>query len=84
MPKALALTDAVLAAPPPPPPRAAHPAQTTGKGKKPKPDQKPLQLRLPREEIKAIKIATAQSDYETISDFMLACFHAYMQTRKHA
>lgn len=42
----------------------------------------PLQLRLPRQEIRAIKIAAAEQE-QTISEFMLACFHAHMQTRKN-
>jgi uncharacterized protein (DUF1778 family) len=43
----------------------------------------PLQIRLPRQEVRAIKVAAAESEH-TISDFLLACFHAYMQSRKHA
>ncbi len=42
----------------------------------------PLQVRLPREHVKAIKVAAAQSE-QTISEFMLACFLAYMHTTKH-
>ncbi len=38
----------------------------------------PLQVRLPRHEARAIKIAAAQRD-QSISDFMLACFHVYMK-----
>ncbi len=38
----------------------------------------PLQVRLPREEVKAIKVAAAQRE-QTISDFMLTCFHAFMK-----
>ena len=45
--------------------------------------QMPLQVRLPREEVRAIKIAAAERE-QTVSDFMLACFHAYMQSGKHA
>jgi uncharacterized protein (DUF1778 family) len=50
---------------------------------KPAPAAKPLplQIRLPREEVKAIKIAAAESE-QTISEFMLACFHAFMKLRK--
>jgi hypothetical protein len=44
-----------------------------------KPEQVPLQVRIPKAEARAIKIAAAQAD-QTISDFMLACFHAYMKT----
>jgi hypothetical protein len=43
----------------------------------------PLQVRWPREEVKAVKVAAAESE-QTISDLLLACFHAYMQSRKHA
>lgn len=38
----------------------------------------PLQIRIPAAEVKAIKRAALESD-QTISDFMLACFHAYMK-----
>lgn len=41
----------------------------------------PLQIRIPREEARAIKIAAAERDM-TMSDFMLACFHAYMKSEK--
>jgi uncharacterized protein (DUF1778 family) len=43
----------------------------------------PLQLRLPRAEVRAIKIAAAERE-QTLSDFMLACFHAYIKDEKHA
>jgi hypothetical protein len=59
-------------------PRAArHPAPEA------KPDQIPLQVRLPRSEVRAIKIAAAERE-QTISEFMLACFHACMKSGKHA
>jgi len=38
----------------------------------------PLQVRLPREEVKAIKVAAAERE-QTISEFMRACFHAFMK-----
>jgi hypothetical protein len=38
----------------------------------------PLQIRLQREEVKAIKVAAAERE-QTISDFMLACLHAFMK-----
>jgi hypothetical protein len=38
----------------------------------------PLQIRIPPAELKAIKRAALEAD-QTISDFMLACFHAYMK-----
>ena len=66
-------------------PKAATPARSPAvvpKAAVPpaKPDQVPLQLRIPRAEARAIKIAAAQSD-QTISDFMLACFHASMKSK---
>ncbi len=36
----------------------------------------PLQIRLPASEVKAIKRAALEAD-QTVSDYMLACFHAY-------
>ncbi len=45
------------------------------------PNDKPLQLRLPRAEVKSIKLAAAERE-QTISDFMLASFHAYMKVKK--
>jgi hypothetical protein len=48
----------------------------------PKVAQVPLQVRIPKEAARAIKVAAAERDL-TISDFMLACFHAYMKTSKH-
>lgn len=41
----------------------------------------PLQIRIPREEARAIKIAATERDM-TMSDFMLACFHAYIKNSK--
>lgn len=79
MAKALALTPDALNAPQITP-RAATPAR---RDTEPKPDQVPLQVRIPREDARAIKIAAAQRD-QTISDFMLACFHSYMKDSKHA
>ena len=40
----------------------------------------PLQIRLPRHEVKAIKVAAAQAE-QSISKFMLSCFHAFMHRR---
>ena len=86
MAKALELTDETLTVAPAVP-RAAQIA-TPGPGRRqgkpaPKVEQMPLQVRLPRHEVKAIKIAAAESE-QSISDFMLACFHAYMKSRKQA
>jgi hypothetical protein len=41
-------------------------------------DQTPLQIRIPASEVKSIKRAALEAD-QTISDFMLACFHAHMK-----
>lgn len=87
MPKALQLTDEALTGPPPEPPRAARrqgTAAALSKGKAaPSENTTPLQIRLPRAEVKAIKVAAAEAE-QTISEFMLTCFHVYMQSRKHA
>jgi hypothetical protein len=48
-----------------------------------KPEQIPPQVRLPRYEVRAIKIAAVERE-QTISDFMLACFYAYVKLGKHA
>lgn len=81
MAKPTALTPDVLA-----PSSAASPtAATTPRGatqnKPPQPKPVPLQVRWPREDVKAIKVAAAEAE-QTISEFMLACFHAFMQARK--
>jgi hypothetical protein len=84
MPKPVALTPALVEAPQITP-RAAtstRSARTVAK-KAPKVPQIPLQVRLPRDEVRAIKVAAAERD-QTISDFMLACFHAYMKSGSHA
>ncbi len=86
MAKAIALTPETLRVPQPTP-QAATPARSLAPVAKvgpktkadPKADQVPLQVRLPRDEVRAIKVAAAQRDL-TISDFMLACFHAYKKT----
>jgi hypothetical protein len=67
-------------------PLASTPARTLAASKppavaKPKVEQVPLQVRIPKEAARAIKVAAAERD-QTISDFMLACFHAYMKTSK--
>ena len=41
--------------------------------------REPLQVRWPSADIKAAKLASIQQDFDTVSDFMLACFHAYMK-----
>jgi len=47
-------------------------------------EREPLQVRWPVEDVKAAKLAAIQLDFPTVSDFMLACFHAYMKSRKQA
>lgn len=87
MPKAEPLTPAALAVPQITP-KAATSARSlepaAGPGRPAKTVQMmPLQLRLPRAEVRAIKISAAERE-QTISDFMLACFHAYIKDDKHA
>jgi hypothetical protein len=83
MPKPVPLTPAIMETPQVTP-QAATPARAATKAVPlPKAPQIPLQVRLPREEVRAIKIAAAEHE-QTISDFMLACFHAYMKGGKHA
>jgi hypothetical protein len=79
MPKPTALTPELVEAPQVTPQAATAPrsAIRAAAPKAPKPLPIPLQLRLPREEVRAIKIAAAERE-QTLSDFMLACFHAYM------
>jgi hypothetical protein len=83
MAKAIALTPDALKTPQITP-KAATPARTQSAPVPkaelaPKIDQVPLQIRIPKDDARAIKIAAAQAD-QTISDFMLACFHAYMKS----
>lgn len=46
--------------------------------------REPLQVRWPAEDVKAAKLAAIEQDFPTVSDFMLACFHAYMNANKPA
>jgi hypothetical protein len=83
MAKAVALTLEALKAPQITP-QAATPARTPAKpvaAAEPKVEQVPLQVRIPKDAARAIKVAAAERD-QTISDFMLACFHAYMKSGK--
>jgi methionine-rich copper-binding protein CopC len=82
MAKAIALTpDALRVAQHTP--QAATPARAhivkTDPAREAKADQVPLQVRLPRDEVRAIKVAAAERD-QTISQFMLTCVHAYMKS----
>lgn len=70
-------------------PRAAQVTTPTAAPKppsKPAPrvEREPLQVRWPTEDVKAVKLAAIQQDFPTVSDFMLACFHAYMKSHKQA
>jgi hypothetical protein len=82
MPKPVALTPALVEAPQITPQAATTPRSASKPPKAPKADQIPLQVRLPRDEVRAIKIAAAERE-QTISDFMRACFHAYMKSGYH-
>jgi hypothetical protein len=81
MAKALVLSDETLAEPVAQP-RAAQTTPVTPAPPKavkpPKEPLQPLQIRIPPKEAKAIKRAALEAD-QTISDFMLACYHAYMK-----
>jgi len=80
MAKALVLSEDTLAAPVEQP-RAAQPvkdaqaAPAKKAAKPPKAPQMPLQIRIGANDVKAIKRAALEAD-QTISEFMLACFHA--------
>lgn len=76
MPKTLSLADLEE---PLKVPQAAHKSLATGKDA----ETTPLQIRIPRSDVKAIKRAAVEEE-KTLSQFMLACFHAYMQTAKRA
>ena len=86
MAKALALTpDALNVAPITP--QAATPARRPIEPAKPvavaKPAHVPLQIKIPQEDVRAIKIAAAESG-QTISELMLACWHASQKTVRNA
>ena len=90
MAKALELSPETMSAPPVPKaaqiPIPALPAVAQSNQRKiakiEQKDREPLQVRWPGEEVKAAKLAAIQLDFPTVSDFMLACFHAYMKTHK--
>jgi len=70
-------------------PRAAQVTTPTTEPKQrskpaPKVEREPLQVRWPIKDVKAVKLAAIQQDFPTVSDFMLACFHAYMKSGKQA
>ncbi len=82
MAKALVLSEDILAAPVEQPRAAVQTARVASPVPKavkpPKVPQVPLQIRIPAADAKAIKRAALDAD-QTISDFMLACFHASMK-----
>ena len=81
MAKAIPLTPAALSVPQQTP-RAATPArgaEVMDPAPKAKIDHVPLQIRVPREAARAIRIAAAERE-QTISEFMLSCFHANIQS----
>ena len=85
MAKALELNPDTLAVVPSVPQAAQvkTPAEEPKRGKaNPKVEREPLQVRWPVEDVKAVKLAAIQMDFPTVSDFMLACFHAYMKNQK--
>ena len=86
MAKAVPLTLTALSAPQITP-QAATPARTpavkVAAPAAPEVEKVPLQVRIPKEDARAIKIASAERDL-SISDFMLSCFHAYMKDGKKA
>ena len=85
MAKALELNPETLAVVPSVPQAAqGRSSQEEPKRRKalPKVKREPLQVRWPVEDVKAVKLATIQMDFQTVSDFMLACFHAYMKSNK--
>ncbi len=86
MAKALELNPDTLAVVPSVPQAALVKVRTAEEPKRgkatPKIKREPLQVRWPTEDVKAAKLAAIQMDFPTVSDFMLACFHAYMKTQK--
>ena len=92
MAKALELSVDTMNAPPVP--KAAQvnqqPAQLPKKqgraarSKQQEEPKEPLQVRWPGSDVKAAKLAAIQLDFPTVSDFMLACFHAYMKIKKQS
>ena len=80
MAKALVLSEDTLATPPHKPRAAQAKAQPEARpanvpASRPKVPQVPLQIRIPATEAKAIKRDALEAD-QTISEFMLACYHA--------
>lgn len=86
MAKALELNPDTLTVVPSVPQAAQVKSSLAEESKRGKPtikvEREPLQVRWPVEDVKAVKLAAIQMDFPTVSDFMLACFHAYMKEQK--
>jgi hypothetical protein len=86
MAKAISLTDDILAEPSTPPRASARPAkvkEAPPPAEPPKEPTVPLQIRIGARDLKAIKRAALEAD-QTVSDFILACFHAHMKRGQKA
>jgi hypothetical protein len=79
MAKALELSSDTLTVVPSVPQAAQVKPPAIEEKRPPKVEREPLQVRWPLEDVKAAKLAAIQLDFPTVSDFMLACFHAYMK-----
>lgn len=82
MAKATALSADMMSTPQPAPKGAAAPraAVSIPKAVAPaKPEMVPFQIRIPKADRFAIKVDAAQLHFSTESEFMLACYHFYMQ-----
>ena len=82
MPKAAEL-DIDLNAPAHHPPAATAPRTAKERRKQPEPPKNdtPVNFRWPAAEVKAMKKAALEADM-TIQDFLLSCFHAFLQNKK--
>ena len=82
MAKALELEDTLAVVPSVPKAAKVTPPPTAKQGREAarQEPREPLQVRWPGDDVKAAKLAAIQLDFPTVSDFMLACFHAYMKT----
>lgn len=78
MPKAVSLTADLVEAPQMVP-LASTPPRKPKVAREEKGEQMPLQVRWPRAEVRAVKVAAAQRE-QTVSAFMLSCFHNSMQS----
>jgi hypothetical protein len=78
MAKAISLSDDILAEPAKPPRASSAQPVKAPPPAEPKPTTVPLQIRIGAGDLKAIKRAALEAD-STVSEFMLACFHAYMK-----